>query len=108
MCRPAMSCGRAVSAHQFLSAKYRSDLVFCCDVAADWWRSIMGVRSVCRREATMPEQPILTPELKADAKKAWEETNRLYDQDPDREGMTSEALMERARQNRARQNGAEE
>ena len=55
----------------------------------------------------MSDQPILTAELKADAKKAWEETNRLYEEDPSRQGMTSEALMERARRNRARQNGAE-
>ncbi len=55
----------------------------------------------------MSDQPILTPELKADAKRAREETNRLYDEDPDREGMTSDALMERARRNRALQNGAE-
>ncbi len=55
----------------------------------------------------MSDQPVLTPELKADAKKAWEETNRLYDENPGREGMTSDALMARARRNRALQNGAE-
>lgn len=57
--------------------------------------------------AKMSDQPIITPELQADAKKAWEETNRLYDEDPDREGMTSDALRARARRNRALQNGAD-
>ena len=55
----------------------------------------------------MPDQQRLTPELQKRAKEAWDETNRLYDENPERQGTTSQELMERARRNRARQNGAE-